>query len=38
MPKMQGWVLHFGNIPHMWALPIVKHELKAIMSLNIGRS
>jgi hypothetical protein len=25
-----------GMCPHSWALPIVKHEVKVIMNLNIG--
>jgi hypothetical protein len=24
--------LHSGNVPHPWALPIVKHEAKFIMN------
>jgi hypothetical protein len=24
--------LHFGNVPHPWALPIIKHEAKFIMN------
>jgi len=27
--------LHFESILHSWALPIVKHEVKVIMNLNI---
>jgi hypothetical protein len=28
--------LHFGNVCHLWALPIIKHKLKVMyMNLNI---
>jgi hypothetical protein len=30
---------HFENVPpHMWALPMIKHKVKLIMTLNINRS
>jgi hypothetical protein len=35
---MLSSALHFRNVPHPWALPIVKHEVKVIMNLNIPRS
>jgi hypothetical protein len=31
-------VSHFGNVLHLWVLPIVKHEAKVITSLNICKS
>jgi len=27
---------HFGNVLHLWALPIVKREVKLIVNINIG--
>jgi hypothetical protein len=35
---MLSSALHFRNVPHPWALPVVKHEVKVIMNLNIPRS
>ncbi len=29
---------HFGNVPHIWTLAIVKHYGKVIINLNIQRS
>jgi hypothetical protein len=29
---MRSSTLHFGNVPHPWALPIIKHEAKFIMN------
>jgi len=31
-PRMRNSTLHFGNVPHPWALPIIKHEAKFIMN------
>jgi hypothetical protein len=31
-PRMRSSNLHFGNVPHPWALPIIKHEAKFIMN------
>jgi hypothetical protein len=40
-PKMRrssSPALYFESILHSWALPIVKHEVKVIMNLNICKS
>jgi len=40
-PKMRwssSLALYFESILHSWALPIVKHEVKVIMNLNICKS
>jgi hypothetical protein len=29
---------YFENFSHQWVLPILKHKVKVIMNLNIGRS
>jgi hypothetical protein len=29
---------HFGNVPHMWTLPILKHEVSINMNLNMCKS
>lgn len=40
-PRMR-WLssvaLDFGNVPHLWTLPILKHEANIIMNINIYRS
>jgi hypothetical protein len=42
MEPMMRWssslALYFESILHSWALPIVKHEAKLIMNLNICKS
>jgi hypothetical protein len=29
---------HVRNVPHLWTLPIIKHEMNIFISLNIKRS